>query len=71
MARGFYICLKHWKSNIVKAEFKFGIVYIKAASLVPQEMINDIPCDLRNRIKNISLFPTFDGYAIRIPPLCL
>lgn len=62
MAREFYLRLKHWQSSIVEVGFKMEIIHIKATRLAPQEMINNIPYDLRNRFKNILLFPTFDGY---------
>lgn len=40
------------------------IIHIKAIRLVPQEMINKLSCDLRNKFKAMPLFPVFDGHTI-------
>lgn len=44
--------------------FKMEIIHIKAIRLVPQEMINKISCDLRNRFKAMPLSPVFDGHTV-------
>lgn len=64
MTREFYLSLKYWQSNRAKVGFKMEIIHFKATRLVPQEMMNKIPCDLRNRFKNMSLFPPLDGHTI-------